>query len=340
MGGKGNESLLEIGGYFGLAMPDHGDQFPGAIKFQSARAAIRAVLEGVAAKLVLLPDYICNSVIKAAADSGAEVKTYRLDNRLYPKDLPSALGEGCFLLYVNYFGLCQENIHRLLKHFPSAKLIVDNSQALFSPPTDALATIYSVRKFVGVPDGGLLISRSLEFEYPEKEDTVSIDRTRHLFLRMAYSGHEGYSSYIESENSLNDTTPLRMSRLTRRLLASVDMTVVKRQRRANFLVLAEKLKELNSWHWSLDSDAVPLCYPLVVDWDVDDLKKRLAKKNIYIPNYWREAKPRISPNTIEYRFTQCCLAVPCDQRYTSNQISYLADMIISYVNAQKINGVL
>lgn len=340
MCGKGNESLPEIGGYFGLALPDHGDHFPDAIKFQSARAAIRAVLDGVGAKRVLLPDYICNSVIKAVADSGAEVKTYRLDDWLYPKDLPPVLGDGCFLLYVNYFGLCQGNIHRLLKDIPSTKLIVDNSQALFSPPTDALATIYSVRKFVGVPDGGLLICRGVEIEQPEKEDTVSIDRTRHLFLRMAYSARDGYSSYIESENSLNDTRPLRMSRLTRRLLAGIDMAGVKRQRRANFQVLADLLNQYNSRRWTLDSDAAPLCYPLVVDWDVGDLINELVKKNIYIPNYWNEAKARISPNTVEYRLVQCCLAVPCDQRYASDQLSYLAETIISYINAQKMNGVL
>ena len=56
---RGVESLAEIGGYFGLDLPDHGDAFPAAIKFQSGarrpscRSRERKYREGLIARLHL-----------------------------------------------------------------------------------------------------------------------------------------------------------------------------------------------------------------------------------------------------------------------------------------------
>ena len=73
------------------------------------------------------------------------------------------LPEDCDVLYVNYFGLCDENVERLLQEVPKEKLIIDNSQALFALPSNAMATIYSIRKFIGVPD--YIISTYRKFPY-------------------------------------------------------------------------------------------------------------------------------------------------------------------------------
>jgi hypothetical protein len=324
-----HEPNVEIGGYFGLDLPDYGNQFVSAIKFQSCRAALRAALESANIKRVLLPAYICNSVIQAVADAGAYVKTYELDDSLYPTFLPNQSFDSYTLLYVNYFGLCQDNVDRLHRDIPGKNLIIDNSQALFAPPTNALATVYSPRKFVGAPDGGLLVASSLGVIEPESEDTGSVDRMRHLYLRMAYSAQDGYHAFLEAENTLGNTEPLRMSRLTKRILNSIDLEAVKRRRRENYLALAAQLDKYNRHKWVLGPESVPLCYPLLVDMNVENLKSRLAKRGIYIPTYWPESIGRAQQGSIGQRLINCCLAVPCDQRYSPGQMSYLADEIIS-----------
>ncbi len=53
-----------------------GDAFPTSIKFQSGRAALRAALEYAGIKRVMVPSYICDSVILAVIDAGAVVDTY------------------------------------------------------------------------------------------------------------------------------------------------------------------------------------------------------------------------------------------------------------------------
>jgi hypothetical protein len=324
----------EIGGYFGLAIPDYGDPFPWATKFQSGRAALRAALEGAKIKRVLLPAYVCDSVIRAVADAGAVAETYYLDDSLYPKFIQPQLPEDGVLLYVNYFGLCQVNVERLLEQSGHSRLIIDNSQALFAPPTAALASIYSVRKFVGAPDGGLLATSGWRIECPQEEDTGSIERMKHLLLRLGYSARAGYPDHLESERTFENTAPLRMSVLTERLLASIDMAAVKRQRRDNFLMLKERLDKFNSFKWTLSAATVPLCYPLVMQSEVGRLRAELIDKNIFVPTYWDDAKGRIAAGTVEYRFTHCCIAVPCDQRYSSSDVSRVADVLISSIGVE------
>lgn len=322
------ETQSDIGGYFGLDLPDHGCPFAAAMAFQSGRAALRAVLESAAIPKVLVPAYICDAVIQGVTDAGAAVETYRLDDSLYPKDVPDPFPERCALLYVNYFGLCEANVYRLRRDIPRGRLIIDNSQALLAPPTDGLATIYSPRKSVGVPDGGLLVTSEPDVKEPEHEDTHSVDRMKHLLLRIASTAHDGYPDYVEAEKAFRNTKPLRMSRLTRRILASVDMRMVKRRRRENFMALAARLDKYNIHEWGLDPDAVPFCYPLILASDIRPMVKALAGKGIYVPTYWPDARPRVSEG-IEWRLTNCCLPVPCDQRYSLEQMSLVANEIDS-----------
>jgi hypothetical protein len=325
-----NGTLTEIGGYFGLDLPCYADIYPEALKFQSGRAAIRAVLECAGIERVMLPAYVCDSVIKAVVDSGAAVEIYALDESLYPKDLPRRLPERCVLLYVNYFGLCQKNISRLLVDMPGDRLIIDNSQALFSAHDNVLATVYSPRKFAGVPDGGLLmVSPSLNFVLPAEEDKASIERMRALLVRMAYSAREGYTDFQQIAISLKDTTPLVMSRLTQRLMKSIPWDQLVERRRANFLVLAKKLDLINDMHWEMGELDVPMCYPLTLrGCEIEKIKAELVARNIFVPVYWQDALPRISSDSIEAALTNETFFLPIDQRLECAQVEGLGDLIL------------
>ncbi len=325
------ESLTEIGGYFGLDLPDYGDFYPDAIKFQSARAAIRAVLECNGISRVLMPAYICDSIIKSAIDAGIAIDTYELDASLYPKDLPSTLPDHCALLYVNYFGLCQKNITRLLEVVPGSQLIIDNSHALFSAPhADVLATIYSPRKFVGLPDGGLLsASPCLKIAIPTEADLGSFERMRYLLMRMAYSAREGYADFQKARISLQDTTPLAMSQLTQRMLKSIRWDLIKQRRRANYAVIAQMMDGINDIQWSMGGGDVPLCYPLTLRGsNIKGIKDELAARNVFIATYWPDALPRIKADSMEAVLIHDTIFFPIDQRLECNQVAALGHLIL------------
>lgn len=324
------ELLPEIGGYFGLDLPDYGDLYPDAIKFQSGRAAIRAALECNEISRVLMPAYICDSIIKSAVDAGVEVETYDLDESLYPKNLPRSLPDQCAVIYVNYFGLCQQNIFRLLEEIPDDRLIIDSSHALFDPHTDALATIYSPRKFVGLPDGGLLrASPQLRITPPAEEDQGSFERMRYLLLRMAYSAREGYADFDKARNSLRDLPPLAMSRLTQRLMRSIRWDRVSERRRENYAVMARMMDATNEMHWILGKNDVPLCYPFTLNGcEINKIKNELAMLNVFTATYWPDALPRIKANTIEAALINETLFLPIDQRLEPAQVEAVGKLVL------------
>ena len=320
---------VEIGGYFELALPNFGDQFPAPfLKYQSGRAALRAVLEASHFTRVLIPAYICDSVPQAVIEAGLKVDFYELDQQLLPASCARPLPRDVALLYVNYFGLCDDNLLRLQQEHPPAQLLIDNTQALFASGGTACGTIYAPHKFVGVPDGGLLVANGIEVSRPSGEDTGSMSRMNHLLIRTSGSARAGYADFLAAGNSLEDTRPLGMSRLTRRLLASVDLESVKQRRRSNFKRLSDALANRNRRSWNLTAHAVPLCYPLVLDHDVAPIRKRLADCGIYVPTYWEDARARLRRTSVEGALLDRCLALPCDQRYTDQQMDKLVQTLI------------
>lgn len=323
----------EIGGYFGLELPFFGDPFPTMVKYQSARGALRAVLEHVKPSRLLLPAYICDAVVQAVVDAGVQPEFYYIDEQLFPKNL-SNYGEGNLLLYVNYFGLNDYNVSKLLDLWPKDKLIIDNSQALFSKPTEAIATIYSPRKFLGMPDGGLLFAPFLSMVEPEEEDKDSVMRMRHLLIRAAYSARDGYADYLIAEKTLEKTLPLAMSQLTRRILSSIDLKIIKQKRRHNFQILSNALCKYNMINFNLLNESVPLCYPLFnFEFQLGKIKNHLISNNIYIPTYWHEVKNRVDGDAINIKLVDNCLPIPCDHRYSLMEMRSLSDIILTLLEA-------
>lgn len=324
----------EVGGYFELDLPDYGDLYDDVIKFQSARAAVRAVLESNKITHVMMPAYICDSIIKSATDAGVVVETYELDCNLYPQNLPEVLPDQTVVIYVNYFGLCDKNIIKLLQKIPSNQLIIDNSQALFSHSNnDVLGIIYSPRKFVGLPDGGLLkASPLLKVSIPTVEDIGSFNRISYLLTRMAYSAREGYGGFNEARNSLSDNSPLGMSRLTQRLMRSVNWGQVIKRRRDNYKVMANIMDERNNYSWNLGDTQVPLCYPFVIkNFNVNELRSSLASQNIFTATYWPDALPRIEKTSIEATLINNTLFLPIDQRIESCDVENVAKTVLKLI---------
>lgn len=218
-----------IGGYFELELPKiKAEKYPDAVKYQSARAAFFALLQQIPdIKRVWAPTYICDSMLAPIYAAGKELAFYSINEKFRINE-PIKLDRDDLLLYVNYFGVCGENVGEILKRYSPDQVVIDCSQAFYSGPYDCLASIYSPRKFFGVPDGGLLVTR-LVMSLPQEQDQGSANRMKHLIKRLAFSAEDGYASYKSAEESLCDLTPKIMSALTMRLLESIDYEGVEKK---------------------------------------------------------------------------------------------------------------
>jgi len=100
----------EFGGYLPLELP-HGQELytgAGVLRLNCGRNAIVAALRDAGAKKVYLPYYNCNTVYDAVTRAGFAVERYPLDARRLP--VCPALGDGEWLLYVNYFGIASDDL--------------------------------------------------------------------------------------------------------------------------------------------------------------------------------------------------------------------------------------
>lgn len=321
---SGQPETIAIGGYFQFELPrGRGEYHDGALRFQSSRAAFLALLRTQQPRAVWVPWYICDSMIEPLRMAGIPVKRYEIDRALHVKSADVAQDE--WLLYVNYFGLCNIQVADVLQRFPRERVVIDNAQAFFAPPQDCLATLYSPRKFVGVADGGYLLTRA-QVELPEEIDTGSLARSTHLLARLADDAESGYADYATAEESLKLQAPRRMSALTQRILASVDYNEVRARRIANFDYLHSRLGQYNRFTCVRAEGSVPLCYPL--SGAPATLRAVLQQQRIYTPSYWPDLDGGPAMPEFERSLAAATLFVPCDQRITDAQIERVAQRIL------------
>lgn len=301
-----------IGGYIGVEPSCAAGPWPwrGGLLFQSARAAFTAFLASTAPRTVWLPWFICGSMLEPLHRCGVAVRRYALreDFRI---EAPPSLGHGEALVYVNYFGLCGDVEAELVATYPGDRLIFDHAQALYAPP-GGVATLYSPRKFLGVPDGGVLMT-SREVAAPDRVDDASLARIQARLLRTAAGAEAGFVAFQEAERSIDGQEPLGMSVLTRRLLGAVDHARVQELRRRNFDFVHQALGRHNRLRLRCEGGQVPLCYPF---WPALPLSRaEFHRARVYLPVYWPELleDPRVPP--AERTWAAEWLHLPIDQRY-------------------------
>jgi len=320
---------IEIGGYFGLETVDFDVPFGDFSGFQSARAACHAALAHMRFSHALIPAYVCDSIILAAERAGSKVQTYEIDENFLPKDVDPEFPPETVLLYVNYFGMCSAQAAEVIARYGAEQVIVDQSQALFARPSGAIADIYSPRKFVGLPDGGFAMGMHPPPE-PAQQDTKSIQRLNHLFKRYAHSARDGYADFNKARLSLSDSTPLRMSRLTRKMLSSINWAEVRSKRQRNFAEIDRQLGDSNKLIWSKQTGSAPLCYPYHrPGLPADALRKILAESfNIFSPVYWPDVAQRAKPGSFEEVMLNETLYLPIDQRMSLDEVSFVSNTVL------------
>lgn len=305
---------IEIGGYFGLESFSGTEYYPSLIKLNSARNALLYLLKARNIDKLYIPRYLCDTVSALCDRYGYCYEYYSVGSDFMPV-FDISLAEDAWLYVVNYYGrLSNETICVLQqKH---KRLIVDNVQAFFQPPSPGIDTLYSCRKFFGVPDGAYLSTDAvLEENIPV--DT-SWDRMKHILGRFEETGAAFYGDFQKNDEKFYELELRWMSALTQNILRAVDYEAVRQRRNENYQTLAQALNTFNL----LPACAVdgPYCYPFYCK-NGQQVRKLLATQKIYIPMLWPNV-PTIG-NALEYDYAQNILPLPCDQRYTQEDMQRL-----------------
>lgn len=320
---------MAIGGYFELELP-HGEEcHKNAIRLNTGRNAFEYVLRAKAYQKVYLPYYTCDVMLEPIQKLNLRYEFYSIDEFLQPIFDFSIIKDDEVFVYNNYFGICDEQVNKVAAECKN--LIIDNSQAFYSLPLPGVDTFYSPRKFFGLPDGSYLYTNKLL--NAELEQDFSYKRCEHLLGRMDTGAEAHFHTYKENSKSLCNQPIKQMSKLTQRLLKSIDYKTIAKTRKQNFNYLHNNLKSVNQLNFKIDNNAVPMVYPFLIDHGAI-LKKELLANKIFVATYWPNVLEWCKRKSVEFNLYENLLVLPIDQRYRIIEMKIIINILGGYTNEE------
>ena len=315
-------TMKEIGGYFGLEQLAGREYHAGLTALNTCRNALLYVLKARKAKKLYIPSWLCGSVSGMCGRYGINYDFYTVDEKFLP--LPEKVpSEDEYMLIVNYYGqIDNETLLGLKAGYKN--IIFDCSQAFFQRPPDNTDTVYSCRKFFGVPDGAYLFT-DIRLE-EELETDVSMGRMSHLLGRFEGLASDHYAEFRKNEESLGEIPLRKMSLLTKNILGAVDYERAGRVRTENFKILHERLGRINALDLKVPDGAY--AYPFYCRNGIE-VRKKLQENRIYVPVLWPNVLADNSEKSREYDLASNILPLPCDQRYGKEDMEHIAEMVIA-----------
>lgn len=344
-----------IGGVFELDLGavlearDAPARFPQAQAVTSGRTAL-AILAEEAPGPWLLPAYLCESVLQPLRRAGIPFDFYPVGGDLRPRldELERSVEaqSPAAVLVVDYFGFppSPEDSARLGALRETCLVVEDCVQGSLVELPDAAggklgdAVFTSFRKYLPVPDGGLLIGPA-----PRNLPTAAASLGERLLgqlLRGTWVSGQAEGPEVEAvflglleagEASLDEELPLEAtSRLSERLIAGLDLREAASRRRANFTALIEALEgsaAVAPLLCELPAGVSPLALPVRIGGGRRDaLRAELVRRRIFCPVHW-PLPPEIDEDRFpeEHRLSSEMLGLPLDQRYEPADMQRLAD---------------
>ena len=332
--------LKPIGGFFGLE-PPAGPPGPAAnfggphqLHFWNARSALAHLLSTVGARRVWMPAYICVETASAAAEDGRDVLFYSVGRDLTPNGTALAAGllAGDAVVGVDYFGTRAETLPELAPRFPDVTWVQDRAQALWpdhAPWGDYL--LYSPRKLVGVPDGGVLVSHSGPVSPPHW--APDLDQSRLQPARLRAEDPQGlrsatwFPAYRAAEAAMT-SAPRPISEVSRLAVEAVDPAALLQRRRRNAKVLLDRVGEAALLPEARLLGGAPFGVPVLTQ-DAGEAVARMAEARIFCARHWAELPSRATDFPVEHALARQLLTLPCDHRYDDDDMARVAEAFMA-----------
>ena len=343
------ESLKSLdGGIYGL------DKWKHCQRTSSGRGAIKLLLSHLPqVKIALLPEYTCSSVIAPMEEMGVTCCYYPVnkDFTVDEKTLFDLIGKFSpqMVYFQSYYGFdTLKSIKRTYQSMQQKGIVVvediTHSWLCDFNTTDADYSLASLRKWLEIPDGGVLLSdkHALDFDMNSEESAMIVSEfvkasewKEKYFSTLDPSDKEKFRQhYVNAKDLLQqDTTIYRMSSMAQSVLAQTDFEQIVKRRRENAAFLQQNIK--SDWVMACGVEfapgATPLYYPIYVKGDRKKFQTELAEQDIYCPVHWpipSQASQLISEEGM-YIYSHV-LSLICDQRYDEDDMKAIVQIINNY----------
>ena len=336
-----------IGGMFGLQVDGatggglhFGDR--ATVLLANARGGLRLLAQSLRPKQVWLPSYLCGDMLLAFEGLACKVDFYEIDAflRVPTASWMDSLLEDDLVVAIDYFGFPTDPIFLEAVQARRAWIVEDSCQALLTERVGEMAdfVLYSPRKFLGVPDGGVLCAcsprahRTGIFKIPLRPppqnwwfDALTAAVWRRDF-DLAGNDPAWFALFQQSEKS-TPVEPYAMSELAQTiLLRKFSPSKAITARRINYQYLLGKIGHIALFP-DLPAGVVPLGFPVRCP-NRGAVRKKLFDNKIFPPIHW--FIDGIVPNFFKasHQLAREIMTLPCDQRYTPEDMARVADCLL------------
>lgn len=315
------------------------------IYMDSGRSAAAALNTLVSAGTILLPDYICDSVIQVY-ETGFQIKYYHIheDFSVDLDDLMKKTDRSVTVVYLmHYFGVLQDE--RLLESIYFARekygflIIEDTTHSIFTKAcTIGDYCICSLRKWFAITDGAVLYSQKdlsgIDFQnMPVKRMTKKLTAMilKKLYIDDRLDCNRLYREiFKEEEQKLDEQRQLyQISDLSRSLLRNYSVSELIKKRKDNYHMLVETLTENGMNVIFLKDEFVPLACPIYID-DRDRFRRYLSERRVYCAVHWPLENTELCAFKESRNKSEHIISLPVDQRYELEHMRYLQKVLRDY----------
>lgn len=321
-----------------------------ALYFDSGRSAIKFLIKEIPKGEVLLPEYICESVIQAF--SGFDIKYYGLGEDLIIDldDLYSKVNGNTKIVFImNYFGALQpeEILEQILfiKSENNFIIIEDTTHSMFSKyETFGDYCVCSLRKWFAIPDGGVLYSKN-PLELSGVEDlkrNTDIEKVYGMILKTLYLDKKIETNLLyrkiltDAEKKIDENEQIKkISYFSEYFLNFYDTLQITTKRKENYKHLLNEITNIGLKPVvKVVAEWCPFVLPIELD-ERDNLRKYLLENRVYCAIHWPLKDTPLYGNERSRKLSERILSLPIDQRYGSNEIAYLVNMLKNYKGSMK-----
>lgn len=338
-----------IGGEFQIAVTDILNaenrhlESPNVYAYSSGRAALYQILKylkhekGITS--VLMPDYLCSSILVPVHKLGLDYSFYLIDEKLelQKKSFIELYKKGSAVLLINYYGLqdLSAQIKAIRGIDENAIVIEDDVQAYFEfkkPLGDEDFKFTSLRKTIAVPDGGLVKTKH-NLPKVESPNMFGQYKAAAALLKSMREGNFNDNIYLEmfekGESLIDEELECGMSLIAEKLYSYVDEERVKVRRLINARYLLEELGKIGIKPLlPLKEGYVPLFIPIILK-NRDLVRKAMFQQDIFCPVHWPIDGMTVRRGEL---MSQTEISLIIDQRYGRNDMDSIIAVLKEHLN--------
>ena len=287
---------------------------------------------------VWMPSYLCNALLLAVDTTKTAVRFYEVDSHLQISSLEwlTLIKPNDLIIFIDYFGFpCNRALLKNAKD-KGAWILEDASQALLSEDVGKFSdfTLFSPRKFLGVPDGGILSfnERNIkirDIKLSRPPDKWWLKAFSATLLRRDFDLYGVSNNWFELFQEAEAEVPVgnyAMSEFSQTLLNQCfDFSTIAQIRVENYNCLAKWLSKLAIFP-DLLPGVIPLGFPIITK-NRDQIRQALFGHHIYPPVHWNIKG--VIPEHFEqsHELSNRIMTLPCDQRYNILDMERIAKLI-------------